>query len=63
MVININDTIYFKFFKEKTYIGRKNGDPVPDIILGGMGIKPVHALIINEENDLSVEPMEVLYNL
>ena len=25
------------------YVGRKNGDPKPQIILGGLGIRPNHA--------------------
>lgn len=25
------------------YVGRKNGDPKPQIILGGIGIRPNHA--------------------
>ena len=34
------------------HIGRKNGDPVPQIILGAIGIKPNHAKIKLLENGL-----------
>jgi len=34
------------------HIGRKNGDPVPEIILPSIGIKPNHAKIMLLENGL-----------
>jgi len=33
----------------ETHVGRLNGDPVPQIVLNGMGIKSNHAVITNEE--------------
>lgn len=46
-------------------IGRKNGDPVPEIILGSIGIKPNHAKIQLLENGLfefSVSDAEAALN-
>ncbi len=45
--------------KEKILIGRKNVEPVPDIVLGGLGIKAQHAEIHNEEGKLSILPCDV----
>jgi len=35
----LNGKINYALKNENTYVGRKNGNPVPEIILGGMGIK------------------------
>lgn len=37
--------MWFSFYLsiEKVLVGKKNGNPVPDIILGSIGIKPNHA--------------------
>jgi hypothetical protein len=32
-------------------IGRKNGNPVPNIILGNMGVQPLHAIIRNKDGN------------
>jgi len=37
------------------YIGRKNGNPIPNIVLGGAGIKPNHAIISNINGEIFVE--------
>lgn len=43
-----------------THIGKKSGNPVPDIILGTLGIKPNHAIIRNEGNSkIIIEPFDV----
>ena len=54
---------------DKTHIGRKNGDPVNDIVLGlkklilaGMGIKKNHAVISNVNGKSFIEPFTV-YNI
>jgi len=43
-------------------IGKKNGNPVPQIILGGT-IKPNHAIIYNKDNKLFIEPFDVFFIL
>lgn len=43
-----------------THVGKKNGNPLPEIVLGTLGIKPNHAIIRNEENlRLFIEPFDV----
>lgn len=42
-----------------TYVGKKNGNPVPNIILGSIGIKPNHAILKNELGKIFVEPNDV----
>ena len=44
---------------ERILIGKKNGDPVPDIILGGIGIKPNHAEILNDNDKIRIRPNDV----
>jgi flagellar biosynthesis GTPase FlhF len=44
--------------KEKIFIGRKNGDPVPDIVLGGIGIKANHAVIHNDAGRVTILPCD-----
>lgn len=43
----LNGKIIYPLQTETTYVGRKNGDPTPDIILGGLGIQPNHAVFYN----------------
>ena len=40
-------------------MGRKNVEPVPDIVLGGLGIKAQHAEILNVEGKVSIVPCDV----
>lgn len=42
------------------HIGKKNGNPPPDLILGTLGIKPNHAIIRNHEGELTIEPFDVI---
>ena len=42
----LNNKIVFSLDKEYTYVGRKNAIPLPDIILGSMGIKEKHAIFL-----------------
>ena len=34
----LNGKIIYPLNKDEIYVGRKNGNPVPDIILNGLGI-------------------------
>ena len=43
----LNGKVLYSLMKEKIHIGKKDGDPVPDIILGGIGINKNHAVIEN----------------
>jgi len=45
--------------REKTLIGKRNGDPVPDIVLGGIGIKPNHAEILNKNDKIILIPKDL----
>jgi hypothetical protein len=60
-LINLNEDpllshkIFYSLDKPSIYIGRKNGNPLPDIVLGGIGIKPNHALLTNVNGDIFVE--------
>ena len=40
------------------YVGRKHGNPPPQIVLSGIGIKPNHAIFIKDENsdDIILKP-------
>jgi hypothetical protein len=49
--------------REKIRVGKKNGNPQPEIILGGLGIKPNHAYFVNEEGTISLYPEDVFLNL
>ena len=44
-------------------IGKKNGSPLPDVILGGISIKPNHAEIWNKEGKITLFPCDVLIPL
>jgi hypothetical protein len=39
----LNGKLIYPLTKNFTYIGRETGNPVPDIILRGLGIKANHA--------------------
>jgi kinesin family protein 1 len=44
--------VYYSLLKGEIHIGRKTGKPVPEIILGAIGIKPNHATIKLLKNGL-----------
>jgi kinesin family protein 1 len=44
--------VYYSLLKGEINIGRKTGKPVPEIILGAIGIKPNHAIIKLLKNGL-----------
>lgn len=52
----LNGKIIYPLQTLITYVGRKNGDPTPDIILGGLGILSNHAVFYNEEGVIFIEP-------
>jgi hypothetical protein len=41
----LSGVVFYSLATGEIHIGRKNGDPVPAIILGSIGIKPNHAKI------------------
>ena len=59
----LNGKIKFGLEKERTLVGRKNAIPVPDIVLGSMGIRDNHAVFVKETsgegNRLYIEPCDV----
>lgn len=56
----LNNKIKFGLDKEYIYVGRKNATPVPDIVLGSMGIKEKHAIFITSMDKLYLVPYEVI---
>ena len=48
----LSGKVFYSLATGEIHIGRKNGDPVPQIILGSIGIKPNHAKIKLQENGL-----------
>lgn len=44
--------VYYSLAKGEINIGRHNGDPKPEIIIGAYGIKPNHAKIVLKDNGL-----------
>jgi hypothetical protein len=48
----ISSIVYYSLLKGEIHIGRKKGNPVPEIILGAIGIKPNHATITLLKNGL-----------
>ena len=65
-MINLNEDpmlsgkIIYSFENNETHIGRKNGEPAPDIILNGMGIEKNHAVIHNEDGKIFISPFNVI---
>lgn len=59
-MINLNEDpmlsgrIVYSLVNIETHIGRKNGDPVADIILNGIGIEKNHAIIYNENGKIFI---------
>ena len=53
----MNGKLTYELVKEKTFIGRKaTNDKAPDIILGSLGIEPIHMVIDNDRKALWIEP-------
>lgn len=48
----LSGCVYYSLLKGEIHIGRKTGNPVPEIILGAIGIKPNHAIIKLQKNGL-----------
>ena len=48
----MSGVVYYSLLKGEIQIGRKTGNPVPEIILGAIGIKPNHASIKLLKNGL-----------
>lgn len=48
----MSGVVYYDLSPGEIHFGRKIGDPVPEIILGAIGIKPNHAKITLKENGL-----------
>lgn len=55
----LNPTFNYIFNVAVTHVGKKNGNPQPDIILGGIAIKPNHAEIHNDDGVLTLIPCDV----
>lgn len=52
----LNGKVIYPLTKKVTNVGRDTGDSQPDIILKGLGIKPNHAMFVNENNQITIEP-------
>ncbi|EGR27406.1 kinesin motor domain protein [Ichthyophthirius multifiliis] len=52
----LNNKIIYSLDKEYTYVGRKNAIPLPDIVLGSMGIKEKHAIFQKINNEIYLKP-------
>ena len=48
----MSGVVYYSLTKGEIHIGRTTGDPIPEIIIGAVGIKPNHAKIILKDNGL-----------
>ena len=49
--------IHYSIDKPKSTIGRRNIEPPNDIEIGGMGIRPLHAIMeTNEEGQIFLDP-------
>ena len=48
----LSGIVYYPLSSGEIHVGRKTGDPVPQIILGAVGIKPNHAKITLKDNGL-----------
>ena len=52
----LNGMVNYQLSNAATHVGRKNGNPVPEIILNGLGIKPNHCSIQNRNGKLILVP-------
>ncbi len=48
----------YSLAKGETLIGKKDGEPRSDIILGGIGIRSNHAVIMNQEGSLFIDQVD-----
>ncbi len=48
----LSGVVFYTLSSGEIHIGRRSGDPVPQIILGAIGIKPNHAKITLQPNGL-----------
>ena len=54
----LNSTIIYTISKNEIVVGRLQGEPKPDIILGGFGIRPLHAKFVkNADNNIYLNPI------
>lgn len=52
----LSGLIFYSLQKGEIHIGRKNGNPVPEIILGSIDVKANHAVIkVNDKGIFSIE--------
>lgn len=62
-IINLNEdpqldrkVFYNLTEKDKVFVGRKNGDPKPDVVVGGIGISGNHAIFTKKGSDVMLGP-------
>lgn len=55
----LNHKIQFSLEQPTTVVGKKTADPLPDIVLGSMGINENHAVFKLVDNKLLLAPCEV----
>jgi pSer/pThr/pTyr-binding forkhead associated (FHA) protein len=62
-IINLNEDpqldrkVFYDMTKqEATFVGRKNGDPEPQVVLGGIGIQSNHAVFEKTKNGYLLKP-------
>jgi hypothetical protein len=49
---------YSLSLKDKMLVGRKNGEPKPDIVLGGIGIQANHAVFEKRADGIYIVPKD-----
>jgi hypothetical protein len=62
-IINLNEDpqldrkVYYDLAKaDATHVGRKNGDPEPQVVLGGIGIQSNHAVFEKTKKGYIIKP-------
>jgi pSer/pThr/pTyr-binding forkhead associated (FHA) protein len=53
----LSECVVYVFKDGLTRIGRKNGDPKPDIVLAGLNIKKNHAEVTNDSGAITIAPI------
>lgn len=53
----LHGKLSYSLVDEYTHVGRKNGNPVPQIIINGMGIYDNHAVFHNTEDKIFLKPI------
>lgn len=53
----LHGKITYSLAEEFTHVGRKNGNPVPQIIINGMGIQDSHATFHYIDNKILLKPV------